>query len=355
MVRWESCFAAQILVERIITNQIFCLRLSPQFSNIAVTMDSTTLYGYVPTGWFNICFAAACLSPVFTTIPCLFKNKYRNIGLGFLLLFGVIFQVTGHVSVTISAYKPTSIPAWIVQFLAFGMGRAFSRLAACNVYGKMVNKLARRIAVKAQLKDGEEKEPCTGRWLAVVPVYSSIWAIWLWADRIVKVVHPGHPDIIKDGQSGAVLIIGVFPIVATAILISFLIATIWTTRKTLPWFRLTWRSGYFVTLMITPAFLLAQDIFILIKQINKDYHNEMMDLVFDMGITKVVLMLLGCQTYEMANAWNENPPKGLLELVAFWQNLTSHSSRNLPILTAKEEEIDLDNVNTTQRTSDKQV
>jgi len=318
-------------------------------------MDSTTLYGYVPTGWFNICFAATSLCAVFTTIPSLFKAKYRNIGLGFLLLVSVLFQVMGHVSMIISAYKPTSIPAWIVQFLAFGMGRAFSRLAACRVYGKMVNKLAPGIAVKAQLKDREEKEPCTGAWLAILPVSSSIWVVWLWADRIVKVVHRGHAGIIKDGQSGAVMIMGVFPMVTTVIVISFLIATIWTTRTTLPWFRLTWRSGYFSTLMITPAFLLAQDIFILIKQINTDYHNEMMDLVFDMGITKVVLTLLGCQTYEMANAWNENPPKGLLQLVVFWQNVTSHSSRNLPVLTPREEGIDLDNVDTTQRTSDEQA
>jgi len=319
-------------------------------------MDSITLYGYVPTAWFNICFAAACLFAAFTTIHSLFiKIKYRNVGLGILLLLGVLFQLTGHVSVTISAYKPTSVLAWIVQFLAFGMGRDFSRLAVCRVYGNMINKLAPRIAVEVQLKCRDEKKPCTGGWLAVAPVSFSIPVIWLWADRIVKVVHPGHADIIKGGQSGTVVMIGVFPMFTTVIVISYLIATIWTTRKTLPWFRLTWRSGYFATMIIVPAFLLAQDIFILIKQINKDYHNEMTDLAFDMGITKAVLMLLGCQTYETADAWNENPPKELVELVALWQKLTSRSSPNLPPLPPREEGINMGDVDTNQMTRDEQV
>ena len=40
-------------------------------------------------------------------------------------------------------------------------------------------------------------------------------------------------------------------------------------------------------------------------------------------MTKAILMFLSLQTYEMAKAWSENPPKELQELVTLFQSRTN--------------------------------
>ena len=96
-------------------------------------MDSTSLYGYVPTHWIAIFLASSCLFTLCTMIPTLFF-RYRNITLGIFIVAGLIFQLAGHTSMAVSSFLPTNIPAWITQRLSFSVGKLCSRIAVCYVY-----------------------------------------------------------------------------------------------------------------------------------------------------------------------------------------------------------------------------
>jgi hypothetical protein len=153
--------------------------------------------------------------------------------------------------------------------------------------------------------------------------------VLLLTDRIIKVINPSDPDvgILKNWY-----VTGIF---AAAVVVCFclfmavvLVDLVRQTREAVPWFRLSWMSGYYIGLMTVALFLLSQGIFLLVKAIVLDYHNEMVDLLFDMGMTKAILMFLSIQTYEMAKAWNENPPKELAELVTLYQSQIGRPQRH---------------------------
>ena len=89
-----------------------------------------------------------------------------------------------------------------------------------------------------------------------------------------------------------------------------LVTVISRTRKDIPWFRLTWMTGYYVTLQIVPVFLLTDDIYDIARSLFS-YRNERAELACNMGMTKGILMMLGGQTYEIAYSWSQKRPKTL--------------------------------------------
>jgi hypothetical protein len=83
-------------------------------------------------------------------------------------------------------------------------------------------------------------------------------------------------------------------------LISDLICIILETETEIPWYRLTWMTGYYTALQIIPIFILTQDIYDVMKPFFLS-RNEMVELLCDMGMPKSILILIGGQSYEFAS------------------------------------------------------
>ena len=82
---------------------------------------------------------------------------------------------------------------------------------------------------------------------------------------------------------------------------------------------------YYVILQTVPFFILTQDIFDFVAAL-VSYRNEMVELLCDMGMTKMILVMLASQAYEIAQAWEEKRPKYIeklemrvKEIIALWK------------------------------------
>ena len=106
-----------------------------------VTMEPTTLYGYIPTHWLAILFVVSCMFTLLTGIPALFF-KYPNHGLGHLIVLGTLCQLVGHVCMAVSSFQPTNLAAWGVQLFAFMFGKTFARVAVFSTYHACFRRVA---------------------------------------------------------------------------------------------------------------------------------------------------------------------------------------------------------------------
>jgi hypothetical protein len=104
-------------------------------------------------------------------------------------------------------------------------------------------------------------------------------------------------------------------LISTLGLIAILIGVIHESEEEIPWYRLTWMSGYYFTLQLVPIFILTQDIYDLVKPL-VSYRNEMVDLLCDMGMTKSIVMMLGSQSYEIAHSWCQERPEVISRIEA---------------------------------------
>ena len=250
-------------------------------------MDSTTLYGYVPTPWIQICFAVSCFLTVFTAIPSFVK--YGNVGLGTLVTLGLVFQFAGHVGMAISAHRPDNILAWAIQLLSFYCGRVFSSLAIAHSFGSLVDRhypypmLSRPTPETGRQSQKRVVQGNTFIFFASAIILLTPFQVLLLLDRIVLVTDPSNTSV---GILASPYIDGIFTAVIAVAFCLFmtlvLVLLVRQTREDVPWFRLSWMSGYYIGLMIVPIFLLSQGVFLLVKAIVLDYHNEMVEVVFDM-------------------------------------------------------------------------
>jgi uncharacterized ion transporter superfamily protein YfcC len=107
-----------------------------------------------------------------------------------------------------------------------------------------------------------------------------------------------------------------------------LIHVILLSRTEVPWYRLTWMTGYYVTLQLVPFFIMSQDLYDLVKSFVSE-RNEMLEITFDMAITKSILMMLGSQSYEIASAWSRKPPKVLEKIMLRLKDMFSRRRQQL--------------------------
>lgn len=279
-----------------------------------VTMEPTTLYGYIPTHWLAILFVVSCMFTLLTGIPALFF-KYPNHGLGHLIVLGTLCQLVGHVCMAVSSFQPTNLAAWGVQLFAFMFGKTFARVAVFSTY----HACFRRVAPAGECHNS--KNVCTDDWflggLASITGlcfgYRLFYDLWqfsnVWTYYGGTAQSPSMPAALSIS-----LVSSDFVLLATTLcLISRLVLVIIRTRQQTPWFRLTWMSGYYTVLIVIPVFLVIQDVYDIVRCFAL-YRNEMLELFGNMGMTKSVLMLLACQYYEIAYAWSQKRPEWLEKL-----------------------------------------
>ena len=273
-------------------------------------MDSTTLYGYVPTHWIAILLASSCLFTLCTMIPALLF-RYRNIPLGIFIIAGLIFQLAGHTSMALSSFRPTNIPAWSTQRLAFTMGKLCARIAVCYVYYTGLCRIPDGFP-KIYTRNGrpeDEFRSSMSLYICGLTVCGFL-ACFIVRGFEIGLVLKGSL-IIREGPIMMFTCMSSACIVLTTVGLGASVLTVISrTRKNIPWFRLTWMTGYYVTLQIVPVFLLTQDIYD-IARCFFSYRNEMAELACDMGMTKSILIMLGGQTYEIAYSWSQKRPRAL--------------------------------------------
>jgi hypothetical protein len=113
---------------------------------------------------------------------------------------------------------------------------------------------------------------------------------------------------------------------ASVLLAITLVYVILLSRKEVPWYRLTWMTGYYVTLQLIPFFIIAQDVYDLVKGVVSE-RSEMLELLLDMGMTKGILAMLGGQSYEIAYAWSQKHPKMLEKIVLQFNGMFKRRGR----------------------------
>lgn len=267
-------------------------------------MDSNELYGYVPTHWMAILFALSYVVSICTMIPALFIH-YRNFALGIFIVSGLIFQLTGHVSMAISAFIPKNVPAWASQYIAFTIGKFATRIAVGYVYYKCVARIPNGFKCKKTITESRVRNPL----VFLIAAWSEL------AGFVIRFVVQGFEIaavITQKKWNGEKLslISSLLVLLPTILLYLFLANVVYRTRKEVPWFRLTWMTGYYASLLIVPIFLLVQDIFGVVTAC-VPYHIEMVKVLCDLGMTKSILMMLGGQSYEIAYSWSQKRPKML--------------------------------------------
>ena len=269
-------------------------------------MDSTLLYGYVPTHWIAILFGLSYVFSICTMIPALFIH-YRNIALGVFVVAGLLFQLTGHVSMTVSAFLPTAFPAWATQHFAFTAGKLATRIAVFYVYYSCFSRIPYAF-VGISYPRIRNNDNCLV--LIMVPVIAGVGFTCRFIAQGFEIASL-LKDVERDANVDTLLQLAASSCLYTTILLyAFLLFVIIRSRKDIPWLRLTWMTGYYVTLQIIPIFLLTQDIFDLVRSI-VPYHNEMVELLCDLGMTKSILLMLGGQSYEIAYSWSQKRLKAL--------------------------------------------
>ena len=274
-------------------------------------MEPTSLYGYVPTHWLAIFLGVSCIFTSMTGIPTLFF-KYPNRALGTFVVLGTGFQLVGHVCMAVSSFQPTNQIPWALQLGAFQWGKCFARFAGFVAYYTCFNNLKhtgtsseKKIWFKEQIfltVISSVAGFCFGfRFFCLVDIMVDIWMKY------------------KYGESGPLLFgritlhaCNFLLLTTTLCLLALLVFVVCRTRKQTLWFRLTWMTGYYFTLLMIPVFFLIQDVYDVVRSF-VSYRNEMLDLFGDMGMTKSILVLLAFQYYELAYAWSqrETRPKWL--------------------------------------------
>lgn len=259
-------------------------------------MDSTRLYGYDPTHWLAILFAVYCFFTLCAMTFVLFI-RHRNVALGMLVTVGLLFQLTGHVSVAVSSFTHNNFSAWATQRVAFTLGKITARVLVMYVYYTC---FLRIMAKKKHI-------------LMLFPLMGLAGAGF-----IIRSIGLGFEISSLIGNVTVDRIMVILPAAllfsASALLAMMLIYVILRSRTEVPWYRPTWMTGYYVTLQLVPFFIMAQDLYDFSKGFVSE-RNEMLELTFDMGMTKSILAMLGGQSYEVALAWSQKPPKPLEKIV----------------------------------------
>ena len=275
-------------------------------------MGSTFLYGYVPTHWIAILFALSCLFTLCTMIPALFF-RYRNVALGIFIVAGLVFQLAGHTCMTVSSFLPKNVPAWITQRLAFSIGKLCSRVAVYYVYYAALCRIPNAFPkVNSENRRPEhEIRSFMCSYICAVAICGHVLRFIVQGIEIGAVVKGSmlFPDAPMMATVLSIISSG-FLLLTTTSLAACLVMVICRTRNDIPWFKMTWMMGYYVTLQIVPVFVLTQDIYDLVKCFFS-HRNEMLELTCDMGMTKSILIMLGGQTYEIAYSWSQKRPKVL--------------------------------------------
>ena len=270
----------------------------------------TTPYGYVPTLWFAIVFDLSIVLSIATLIPLLYK---RNIALCILAIAGLVFQFVGHTGMAVSAQLPASIPPWIVQRLAFALGKLSARVVVMYAYYACFSRIS---DIKSSRRVYNFHVVIYGFWISAF--IARFVGISLEIAALLTDVSSAVSTIVSVASSGV--------LVATTLGFSMLLVWVITkSRKDVPWHQLTWMLVYYVILQTVPFFILTQDIFDFVAAL-VSYRNEMVELLCDMGMTKMILVMLASQAYEIAQAWEEKRPKYIeklemrvKEIIALWK------------------------------------
>jgi hypothetical protein len=269
-----------------------------------VVMDSNKLYGYVPTHSIAILFALSYVVSICTMIPALFIH-YRNFALGIFIVSALGFQLTGHVSTAISAFIPENVPAWATQYIAFTIGKFATRITVGYVYYTCVARISNGFKCKKTIPGSRARNPLVfliAAWLGLAGFVIRFVALGF---EIAAVITQKDWNGNKLSFISSLLIL-----LPTILLYLFLADVVYRTRKEVPWFRLTWMTGYYASLLIVPIFLLVQDVFGVVTAC-VPCHVEMVKVLCDLCMTKGILMMLGGQSYEIAYSWSQKRPKML--------------------------------------------
>jgi hypothetical protein len=266
--------------------------MSTQTSNF-VRPKPIPFDGYLPTDWIAILFAISCLLSLCSTAPALFL-KYRNVTLGILVTGGLIFQFTGHTNMAFISFLPDDITLWILERVAFMSGKCIARAAVYYTYYTAFRRLSKYCPHTLILLASS---------MILVGMGFGVRVIFLGFE--IALIHYGYSleSFVFALPSGVAL-------VSTFILLIDLIYVIRKSKSDIPWYRMNWMMGHYITLQIVPIVLLTQDGYDLAQSLTP-YRNEMVELFCDMGMTKALLVMLGSQSYETAYAWSQKRPYSL--------------------------------------------
>ena len=256
-------------------------------------MDSTALYGYVPTHWLSILFAVSCVASLATIIPLL---RNRNVILMSLLTAGLLLQLAGHTSVAVSGFLPENIPSWAVQLVVFALGKFIARAAVFYTY---------YVCVRRLIKKGNIRR-CLASLLGAAIILEVIGL----APKVVAISFEIFRMQSEKFMESSWIFAAIQSLAATVLILIFLVGLTVKTRKEIPWFQVSRMMGYYITLQILPVFLLTQNIYDMVR-IFVPRRYEIVELLCDMGMTKTILIMVGGQCYEVAHAWSQSRPKAL--------------------------------------------
>lgn len=209
----------------------------------------------------------------------------------------MLFQLTGHISMSVSSFQPDNIPAWKSHLVSFTLGKIATRLAVYYVYYTTF----RRITTVSSQKDKHRN------WHHILLNYS---AQLFGVASILNLVYLGKIIAFPAGQlqSPLPLISSIIILIATVNFIRLLGDIICETKPDIPWYKLTWMSGYYWSIQLVPLLLSVQDIAAVVIAAKGGRTEELVVFGTNLGMTKSILMLLGGQTYEMAVAFSQERP-----------------------------------------------
>jgi len=204
---------------------------------------------------------------------------------------------------SVSSFQLDNIAAWKSHLVSFALGKIATRLAVYYVY---YTTFRRMTAVSSQ-KDKHRN------WHHILLNNS---AQLFGVASILDLVYLGKTLASPAGQlqSPLPLISSILILIATVNLSRLLVAIIYETKPDIPWYRLTWMSGYYWTLQVVPLLLSVQDIAAVVIAAKGGRTVELVVFGTNLGITKSVLMLLGGQTFEMAVALSKERPAFIKKL-----------------------------------------
>jgi hypothetical protein len=245
---------------------------------------TTSLYGYLPTLWVAVSWCVGCIL-TYSHLKPLFKRN-GNTGLGVIIVAGIVFQFIAHTSMAVSSQLPESIPPWIVQRLAFALAKFAGRMTVVYTYRQFFLRIT---SIHA------------GR----VYFLLSIGFIWLcgfltrFAGISLEIANSFALVMAPEDVTTLMIVSSALLLSATLGFCALFIWVVVETRKQVPWYKFTWMLGYYISLHLATIILLIQDIYILVTPLASS-RTEMVELALDMGMTKVLLILLGVFAYEVA-------------------------------------------------------
>jgi hypothetical protein len=192
----------------------------------------------------------------------------------------------------ISSWFPENMIWWILQRILFTFGRCMIRSAVLYTYFSLVHRVK-------EIRNGK----ATGIFYLSV-VHLSIAMLYHIGYIIVYIVDEVNKVVVHTAHS--ITIFAVF-LLATCELSIFLVFCVMETKQVVPWFKLDWTLGYYITLMVIPIFLFTQDVFVLIADI-MEYKNELVQCCLDFGMSKMIILVLGSQYWQVVEKWKEERP-----------------------------------------------